>query len=64
MPQFSFVRGILMHSSLGATVEGLPLGFGPINFWTRKKFEGCDALYLQAQWQRWGFFLRSVLFIL
>jgi hypothetical protein len=38
------VCGILMHSSLVAAVEGLPLGLASIKFWTRKKFKGCDAL--------------------
>ena len=38
------VCGILMHSSLVTTVEGLPLGLASIKFWTRKKFKGCDAL--------------------
>ena len=38
------VRGILMHSSLAVTLEGLPLGLAAIKFWTRQKFKGCDAL--------------------
>ncbi len=38
------VRGILMHSSLAVTVEGLPLGLAAIKFWTREKFKGCNAL--------------------
>lgn len=37
-------RGILMHSSLEVTLEGLPLGLAAVKFWTRKKFKGCDAL--------------------
>ena len=37
-------RGILMHSSLAITLEGLPLGLAAIKFWTRKQFKGCDAL--------------------
>ena len=37
-------RGILMHSSLVATPEGLPLGLAAIRFWTRKRFKGCNAL--------------------
>jgi hypothetical protein len=36
--------GILMHSSLVVTPEGLPLGLSAIKFWTRKKFKGCNAL--------------------
>lgn len=38
------VRGILMHSSLVVTAEGLPLGLSAIKFWTRKKFKGTNAL--------------------
>ena len=38
------VCGILMHSSLVVTTEGLPLGLAAIKFWTRKKFKGCAAL--------------------
>jgi hypothetical protein len=36
--------GILMHSSLAITTDGLPLGLAAIKFWTRKKFKGCNAL--------------------
>jgi len=36
--------GILMHSSLIVTAEGLPLGIGAVKFWTRKKFKGTNAL--------------------
>ncbi len=38
------VCGILMHSSLVVTPEGLPLGIAAVKFWTRKKFKGCNAL--------------------
>ncbi len=38
------VRGILMHSSLALTLDGLPLGLTAIKFWTRKQFKGCNAL--------------------
>ena len=38
------VRGILMHSSLAITLEGLPLGLAASKFWTRKQFKGCNAL--------------------
>lgn len=38
------VCGMLMHSSLAVTTEGLPLGLAAIKFWTRKKFKGCNAL--------------------
>lgn len=36
--------GILMHSSLAVTREGVPLGLAAIKFWTRSKFKGCNAL--------------------
>jgi hypothetical protein len=36
--------GILMHSSLVVTTEGVPLGISAIKFWTRKKFKGCNEL--------------------
>jgi len=42
--QISTVCGILMHSSLAITTEGLPLGLAAIKFWTRKKFVGRHAL--------------------
>jgi hypothetical protein len=38
------VCGLLMHSSLAVTTEGLPLGLAAIKFWTRKKFKGAAAL--------------------
>ena len=38
------VRGILMHSSLAVSPEGLPLGLAAIKFWTRDHFKGCNAL--------------------
>lgn len=36
--------GILMHSSLAVTTEGLPFGLAAIKFWTRKKFKGTTEL--------------------
>ena len=36
--------GILMHGSLAATTEGLPLGLCAVRFWTRKDFKGCNKL--------------------
>ena len=36
--------GILMHSSLAVTTEGLPLGLAAAKFWTREKFKGTNAL--------------------
>src|ERR1700751_5581265 len=38
------VCGILMHSSLVVTTEGLPLGLAAVKFWPRKKFKGTAAL--------------------
>jgi hypothetical protein len=38
------VCGILMHSSLALTTEGLPLGLTAVKLWTRKKFKGTNAL--------------------
>jgi len=38
------VRGILMHSSLVVTEQGLPLGLAAVKFWTRSQFKGCNAL--------------------
>lgn len=43
-PERHTVRGILMHSSLAVTQEGLPLGLAAIKFWTRSQFKGCNAL--------------------
>ena len=36
--------GLLMHSSLVVTPEGLPLGLAAAKFWTRAKFKGTNAL--------------------
>jgi Transposase DNA-binding len=38
------VCGLLMHSSLAVTAEGLPLGLAAVKFWTGKKFKGTAAL--------------------
>ena len=38
------VCGLLMHSSLAITTEGLPLGLTAAKFWTRTKFKGANAL--------------------
>lgn len=43
-PRLHTACGILMHSSLVVTLEGLPLGVAAMKFWTRKKFKGCNAL--------------------
>ena len=36
--------GILMHTSLVVTVDGLPLGLSAVKVWTRAKFKGTAAL--------------------
>ena len=38
------VCGIMLHSSLVVTPEGVPLGLGAVKFWTRKKFKGANQL--------------------
>jgi hypothetical protein len=43
-PMFRTQCGILMHSNLVVTTQGLPLGLAAIKFWTRDKFKGCNAL--------------------
>jgi Transposase DNA-binding len=43
-PNSHKVCGILMHSSLVVTAEGLPLGVAAIKFWTRDEFKGTNAL--------------------
>lgn len=37
------VCGVLMHSALAVTTQGLPLGLAAATFWTRKKFKGDSA---------------------
>ena len=38
------ICGVLLHSSLVLTTEGVPLGLAAVKFWTRKKFKGTNAL--------------------
>lgn len=38
------VCGLLMHSNLAVTTDGLPLGLAAIKFWNRQKFKGTAAL--------------------
>jgi hypothetical protein len=38
------VCGLLMHTSLVVTTEGLPLGLSAAKFWSRKQFKGTAAL--------------------
>jgi hypothetical protein len=51
--QLSFVKGrhvthtvcgLLLHSSLVVTTDGVPLGLAAVKFWTRQKFKGTNAL--------------------
>lgn len=50
------VCGILMHSSLAVTIEGIPLGLAAVKFWTRKKFKGTAAgeRFLQPPLSHWS----------
>lgn len=43
-PRYHTICGLLMHSSLAVTTEGLPLGLASVKFWTRKKFKNTNAL--------------------
>ncbi len=43
-PRLHTICGILMHSSLVVTTDGLPLGLAAIKLWTRRRFKGTDAL--------------------
>ena len=43
-PRMHTVCGLLMHSSLATTTDGLPLGMAAAKFWSRKKFKGTNAL--------------------
>jgi hypothetical protein len=38
------VCGLLMHSSLAVTTEGLPLGLSAVKVWSRQQFKGTAAL--------------------
>ena len=38
------VCGLLMHSSMAVTTDGLPLGIAAVKFWNRKKFKGAASL--------------------
>ena len=41
--------GLLMHSSLVLTPEGVPLGLAAVKFWTRDKFKGTNAPEAEGQ---------------
>ena len=43
-PRLHTVCGLLMHSSLAVTMQGVPLGLTAVKFWTRDKFKGTAAL--------------------
>jgi len=43
-PRYYTACGILLHSSLAVTTEGLPLGLTAAKFWSREKFKGANAL--------------------
>lgn len=43
-PAMRTVCGLLMHSTLAVTTDGLPLGLAAAKFWTRKSFKGTAAL--------------------
>lgn len=43
-PHYRTQCGILMHSNLVVTTQGLPLGLAAIKYWTRDKFKGTNAL--------------------
>jgi hypothetical protein len=43
-PRLHTVCGVLMHSSLAVTIQGVPLGLTAVKFWTRDKFRGTAAL--------------------
>ena len=43
-PRLHTVCGLLMHSSMVTTTDGLPLGMAAAKFWSRKKFKGTNAL--------------------
>ena len=43
-PRLHTLCGLLMHSSLVVTTDGVPLGLAAIKFWTRNKFKGTNAL--------------------
>ncbi|RYD28187.1 MAG: IS4 family transposase, partial [Verrucomicrobiaceae bacterium] len=42
------VRGLLMHSSMALTPDGVPLGLAAAKFWSRQQFKGANALRRQV----------------
>jgi hypothetical protein len=44
LPRKRTICGLLMHSSLVVTTDGLPLGLAAVKVWTRKEFKGTNAL--------------------
>jgi hypothetical protein len=51
-PKPSSQCGVLMHSSLAVTAEGLPLGLTAIKFWSRKKFKNTEKLKRKVNFTR------------
>ena len=51
-PRKRTVCGLLMHSSLVVSSEGIPLGLSAVKFWTRKKFKGANALKRSVNFTR------------
>ncbi len=45
-PMSRTICGLLMHSRLAVTLEGLPNGLVAVKFWNRQQFKGCSALTL------------------
>lgn len=43
-PRLHTLCGLLMHSSLAVTTQGVPLGLTAVKFWTRDKFKSTAAL--------------------
>jgi hypothetical protein len=51
-PKPSSQCGVLMHSSLAVTTEGLPLGLTAIKFWSRKEFKNTTKLKRKVNFTR------------
>lgn len=45
--------GLLTHSSLSVTVDGLPLGLSPIKFWARQQFNSTRIPIEEKESHRW-----------
>jgi Transposase DNA-binding len=51
-PKPSSQCGVLMHSSLAVTTDGLPLGLTAIKFWSRKEFKNTTKLKRKLNFTR------------